>query len=248
MEKLYTPEQRNRFVQNCGQIEMFEKIFRRNTAPGDDDEDVIAYGAKWYRCKITDSGIPYPSRQEAKSFREIDDGGDVKSVWNFLDIGLEWIRHDLRKAMFYEWGHGNPESDDSWLEINSSGETNYPIQEFPKQWAENLHRVLTEWVEKGRGQLRFTFCSFGNTVCRARFNQIPDPSKDPICPFARVFSSRSQKWSCCETAKCEGIMLDQVEEVFADVMSKDMVLSDHPRYIEAMTWLACMIAFLERRL
>ena len=213
---------------------------------------VIAFKGKWWYMELTDDGVPFPSKNQCLSLEKNPSG--TSTVWNLLHMkeATERFVTSLQRAMFYTWGQGNKGENGEWLEIDLLGETNYPIQDLDTKACQALLKAVDSWVDgKSVGVLTLTFCTNDERFekCRCCFDQtyVTD-SRSPICPFARVHDGNVFQWSSCYTAKMEGVLLDQVEEAFAECHIRGHGLNDHPRGIEAKMWLAVMQTFLKNKI
>ena len=197
---------------------------------------------------FTSSGVPYPTLNFCHHFEGKPDF--KKSVWALLDLKIEWITYDLRVAMFEEWTISNVKESEL-LTIDSQGNCNMPIQEIDAEMVYNYLENIFEWL-KGIGGTELTFCETSEKIgksCRASFaTQSNTETTKPGCPFARIMYSDSMKWSCCHTVKVDGVMLKDIQEVFAECIAENKKIEEHERGDEVKRWLNGMMMFLKNKL
>lgn len=242
------------FENLCKHFEGFESVCSSiiQECP-ETNKPVIAFKGYWWYMEMTDTGIPYPSRLGCNSLEKKPGGS--KSVWNLLHLEgkyTERVTTDLQRAMFYTWGAGNTGEDDNWLEIDFFGDTNYPIQDLDADACQRLLQSVNSWLDgDGAGDLTLTWCQVDDRFkrCHCDFSKkFVTDVRSPICPFARVYSGQTFQWSSCHTAKMEGVMLDQIDEVFAECYVRGHSLDQHERGNEAKMWLSVMQTFLLKKI
>lgn len=245
-----TDERTLKFVQNCGQVPGFLHCFNENCAEVDDVK-VIAYGAHWYKMGLSENGVPYPTTEQVECDKPISERDIHRTVWNFCDLGIEYVVTDVMRSMFYTWGQGDPNYKKEWFTIDFDGNSNYSITDFSPTMIRRYMAVLNEWIEKGTGKMEFTICAVNKIDDRrCGFNKYlayNSANKERFCPFSQLFSTRARKYSCCYTVICEGIMLDQIEHLFGECYERQITIDQHEDYATMITWLTCMHNFWEKR-